>query len=92
MTDERTEADGQLEMLFCVKDIKLMPNYVDPYKHQKEYIKRRRSNDAEFRQKRNTAARERYHKRMASDPEFKKKKAEETRQRRRRPQDENISS
>ena len=43
---------------YAASEIKMMPNYVDPYKHQKKYILERMKRDEAFREKRNAAKRE----------------------------------
>ncbi len=72
--------------VYTENEIKLMPNYIDPYKHQKKYINNRRHADPEFRQRLADTAKKRNKERYHTDPEYRARKiqAEVDRKRRKR--------
>lgn len=79
------DEDGQQpEKLYSEKDIKLMPNYIDPYKHQKKYINNRLKQDPEFKKKVVESARKRTKERYHTDPEFRARKIAAERERKKR--------
>lgn len=68
-----TETQETAQVLYTADQIKLMPNYIDPYKHQRKYHERKKD-DPEFcakkRERTRIAMQQRYH----NDPEYRERK------------------
>lgn len=83
---QSTNQMPETERMYKASEMKQMPDYVDPYQHQKKYIQDKRQNDPKFREKTNKARTEKY----KNDPEYRQKKLDSDRAWRDRKRKEQI--
>ena len=67
------DSQDTVQILYTADQIKLMPNYVDPYKHQRKYQEKKKKYP-EFCEKRREQTRLAMQKRYHNDPDYRERK------------------